>query len=128
MKPPPPIFPADGYETAKANSVAIIASKALPPFLRISTPILLASSLAETTIAFLVRRPSFGLLQEKMNINRKQYLNKYFNVDILSEFTNSIFYSSIIKSIFAKNNYNATYKIYFRHQRNHWEQKRRGFN
>ena len=43
-------------------------------------------------------------------------MNKYFNVDILSEFTNSIFYTSIIKSIFAKNNYNATYKIYFRNR------------
>ena len=39
MKPPPPIFPADGYETAKANSVAIIASKALPPFSSLSTPL-----------------------------------------------------------------------------------------
>ena len=38
-----------------------------------------------------------------------------FNVNILSEFTNSIFYTSIIKSIFAKNNYNATYKINFRY-------------
>jgi len=124
MKPPPAIFPADGYETASANSVAIMASKALPPFLRISTPILLASSLAETTIAFLERRPSLGILHDKMNINRKQYLIKYFNVDILSEFTNSIFYTSIIKSIFAKNNYNATYKINFRNKRNNWRQKR----
>jgi hypothetical protein len=65
--------------------VAIIASKALPPFLRISTPILLASSLAETTMAFLEIRPSLGLLHDKMNISRKQYLIKYFNIVIFNQ-------------------------------------------
>ena len=36
--PPPPKFPFAGEVTASANPVATIASKALPPFLRISIP------------------------------------------------------------------------------------------
>ena len=90
-----------------------MASKALPPFFKISTPILLASCLAETTIPLSARTPSYLLLQDKMNRISKIYLERFFNIDILTEFTNSIFYTSIIKSIFAKNNYNATNKINF---------------
>ena len=52
IKPPPPKFPANGKETAKANSVATMASKALPPFLRMAIPISEASFLADTTMAF----------------------------------------------------------------------------
>jgi hypothetical protein len=64
------------------------------------------------------------LLQDKINRISKIYLERFFNIDILTEFTNSIFYTSIIKSIFAKNNYNATNKINFWNKRNNWKQKR----
>ena len=50
-KPPPPRLPANGYVTLSAISVAIIASKTLPPCFIISEPMREASSLAETTIA-----------------------------------------------------------------------------
>ena len=42
-------MPAFGKTTVKAKLVATIASKAFPPFFKMSTPILEASSLAETT-------------------------------------------------------------------------------
>ena len=38
IKPPPPIFPAEGSVTAKVKAVAIDASIAFPPFFRISNP------------------------------------------------------------------------------------------
>ena len=42
------------------------------------------------------------MLHEKIIKKKRQYLIEYFNIDILYEFTNSIFYTSIIKSIFVK--------------------------
>src|SRR5690606_42065264 len=51
MNPPPPRLPAEGYTTARANCVAIAASTALPPALRMSSPTLVASGCAETTMA-----------------------------------------------------------------------------
>src|SRR5229473_1285278 len=38
MNPPPPIFPAAGSTTARANAVATAASTALPPCFMMSTP------------------------------------------------------------------------------------------
>ena len=38
MKPPPPMLPALGCVTARANAVATAASIALPPFRRIAAP------------------------------------------------------------------------------------------
>src|ERR1017187_4163905 len=49
MKPPPPIFPAAGYVTARANAVATAASTALPPCFIIETPTSEAGREIETT-------------------------------------------------------------------------------
>src|SRR3954465_5149274 len=49
MKPPPPMLPASGKVTARANAVATAASMALPPLWRMSAPTLEASEEAETT-------------------------------------------------------------------------------
>jgi hypothetical protein len=50
--PPPPMFPAVGCVTAKANAVATAASIAFPPFFRISIPTCDATDLEENTIPF----------------------------------------------------------------------------
>src|SRR5436190_12396415 len=60
MKPPPPIFPAAGNTTARANCTAIAASIALPPFCIMSTPTWLARGCADTTIAESAIRPRTG--------------------------------------------------------------------
>ncbi len=53
MKPPPPMLPASGLTTARANCTATAASTALPPAFRMSTPTWLASSSVVTTIPLL---------------------------------------------------------------------------
>ena len=50
MKPPPPMLPASGFTTARANCTAIAASTAFPPASRMSTPTRLASSSVVTTM------------------------------------------------------------------------------
>src|SRR5438128_2534078 len=63
MNPPPPILPAAGYVTARANAVATAASTALPPCFKTSTPTSLAGAETETTMpcrastAFSAARP-----------------------------------------------------------------------
>jgi hypothetical protein len=54
MKPPPPIFPADGCVTASANPVATAASTALPPRASTDAPASQAGADTQTT------RPSFA--------------------------------------------------------------------
>src|SRR5437899_531504 len=49
MNPPPPMLPAAGYVTARANAVATAASTALPPRLRMETPTSDAGREMETT-------------------------------------------------------------------------------
>src|SRR5258705_12085150 len=60
INPPPPIFPAAGSTTAKANAVATAASIALPPFCRISTPARDASSSSVATMPLAPRTASLG--------------------------------------------------------------------
>src|SRR6266508_3631157 len=50
IKPPPPMFPAPGQVTASAKPTATAASTALPPRVRISTPIFEAISSDEATM------------------------------------------------------------------------------
>jgi hypothetical protein len=50
MKPPPPRLPAAGSVTARAKATAIVASTALPPFFRISTPAIDARASSAATI------------------------------------------------------------------------------
>ena len=59
MKPPPPIFPAAGHVTAKANAVATAASTALPPPCSTSSPTSLAGADTDTTLPWVTSvRPS----------------------------------------------------------------------
>src|ERR1019366_6554736 len=51
MKPPPPMLPAVGWVTARANPTATAASIALPPARRTSTPAWVAWRSRVTTIA-----------------------------------------------------------------------------
>jgi hypothetical protein len=44
-----------GYATARTALIPIAASTALPPFRRMSTPVLLASECGVATIAFVAR-------------------------------------------------------------------------
>ena len=55
MKPPPPMLPADGYVTARANPVATAASMALPPRLRMSAPTCEARAERDATMPVLPR-------------------------------------------------------------------------
>ena len=50
MNPPPPMFPAGGYVTAKAKAVATAASTAFPPCRSILRPASLAGADTETTM------------------------------------------------------------------------------
>src|SRR3569833_2978524 len=52
MNPPPPMLPALGCVTARANAVATAASIALPPFLRPAAPAPDAGAEVDTTIPF----------------------------------------------------------------------------
>ena len=107
------MFPAEGYETANANSVPTIASNALPPFFNMFIPIWLASFLAETTIAFSETTPSIIiLLQEEKNNNVIMIFVIAFNVNILSQFTNSNYFTVVLIKVYLHiDNFNATYKI-----------------
>src|SRR5215470_9577683 len=60
MNPPPPMFPAAGSTTARANAVATAASTALPPFCKTSTPACEASSSSVATIPCAPRTGSVG--------------------------------------------------------------------
>ncbi len=51
MNPPPPMFPASGWTTARAKPTPTAASTALPPCRRISLPTSLAIGLPDTTKA-----------------------------------------------------------------------------
>src|ERR1700719_603740 len=62
MNPPPPILPAAGSTTARANAVATAASTALPPRSRISTPARDASSSSVATIPWAPRTASLRQL------------------------------------------------------------------
>src|SRR5690606_1531852 len=62
MKPPPPMFPADGWTAVRANCTATAASTALPPAMRICFPMADASGCAETTMAESARTPTAGAL------------------------------------------------------------------
>ncbi len=55
MNPPPPMLPASGWTTARANPTATAASTALPPCRSMSRPTSLAMGLPETTIALVPR-------------------------------------------------------------------------
>ena len=50
MKPPPPMLPASGQETASAKAVATAASTAFPPSAKTFAPIRLATAESLTTI------------------------------------------------------------------------------
>ena len=50
MNPPPPMLPATGKTTARANPVATAASTAFPPARSTSMPASEAASCAETTM------------------------------------------------------------------------------
>src|SRR6476661_8915817 len=56
MNPPPPMLPALGSVTARANAVATAASTALPPFARTAAPASQAGADVQTT------RPSFDAI------------------------------------------------------------------
>jgi hypothetical protein len=52
MKPPPPIFPADGCVTASAKPTATAASTAFPPASSTATPASVACRSTVTTMAW----------------------------------------------------------------------------
>src|SRR5215472_49247 len=60
MKPPPPMLPASGSTTARANAVATAASTALPPRFKTSTPDCDASSSSVTTMPCGARTACLG--------------------------------------------------------------------
>src|SRR6516165_10737420 len=62
MNPPPPMLPASGHVTARANAVATAASTALPPFRRTATPTSLAGRDTLTTMPSVpcAMGPAFG--------------------------------------------------------------------